>query len=758
MRKQKNKQILVKVLIAVFILNTFAFFNFATPASAVGGELNVNANPNEVYKGHQIEITWNSYDAYYNTPMGVYRVGGFTFEIYVRIDGGTWSLEHTTQGRSYTYTTETNGATQFRVVEYASWRELDGDRVYYDEPFEVIGENSKIVTVYNYEEIDGIIDINNPIDNYLYERFERGYYQATYGFECGDYTKFSNGGVIHEDLTSIIDEKVGHRSVLVLESDSEHIRNGAYHDFSGNMDSGTLEFWWYISPNGETGRSRICFKNGLATIGFIQHIPYQYNPEEEDGALYWYKNEDSLKIPISRDFIGNSWIHINIDWSGSDVVISVNNDFPVSVSFNGGYNSPNSLCLEVYGGADCYLDAYGDSFDPNYNIGDNLIQGFLIDYSIHPDIETLPQFYRLNGGPDIEINGDFIIPFLNTNTHEIEIIARDEIQFIEYTSGIVTFYIQNKISFLPPVDGNMVPHPYYHPGTYGFEDEENGIQGMAIDFLNNYHGGGENSGTDISVVRNADALDNHMDYLCMRDHQDSDNTYGVHNIENPQTRGTIEFYHRFKWDDESSPHAEQKLLLSDIFGIPIFILKLTFESNIGKYTFNGIDLNFDVQPSVWYHHSIVFDCNNPFDLEIAIWTLSDANGVVKGSVASVVPNWFDRIYKIKLITSIDDFGFSTYYDEFGFSWDPLYNVGDNMNYLGIPIEIENEIEIGLTKISCQYDDSIGDIFTGDEIFGNNIILPGDATDHQIRIIGEGTDSYLYISDLVDYHAVGSVGD
>ena len=57
-----------------------------------------------------------------------------------------------------------------------------------------------------------------------------------------------------------------------------------------------------------------------------------------------------------------------------------------------------------------YLDAVGYSWDPNYNIGENLNNGFLISYKNSTQLDWVG--YSLDGQINKTISGNTIIPLL----------------------------------------------------------------------------------------------------------------------------------------------------------------------------------------------------------------------------------------------------------------------------------------------------------------------------------------------------------
>ena len=126
MQRQKFKKLLAKVLIAVFFFNLICLFNLFLPVSAVGGDLDVHANPSEAHLGDNVEINWHNYYVSFTTPYGSGYFGGYFYEVYISINGSTWELLANTTITRCNYEVNTSGSARFRVEEYASWATYDG--------------------------------------------------------------------------------------------------------------------------------------------------------------------------------------------------------------------------------------------------------------------------------------------------------------------------------------------------------------------------------------------------------------------------------------------------------------------------------------------------------------------------------------------------------------------------------------------------------------------------------------------------------
>lgn len=273
------------------------------------------------------------------------------------------------------------------------------------------------------------INIKIP-ENKTYYNPSEGHYFATNSFECDELNYKpawfevigTEGGTVN-----VREEINDHKMVLDLHdtfngSVNAHVRKL----LSSNPTYGTVEFW--MSSN---DTSKICgFRiDDGSQLNEMVNIRTWLN-------LLWYNNGTNWNVihPMQDD----TWYHIRIDFtcatSGYEGLASytwriyVNGVQYGDFSFINDRNTASRLVwytdwvfnMENY---HFYIDAIGLSWDPNYEIGDNLKLGFLVDLQktfVDNWIE-----YSLDGNPSIPILGDFLIPLPSEGSHSLQLFAQD---------------------------------------------------------------------------------------------------------------------------------------------------------------------------------------------------------------------------------------------------------------------------------------------------------------------------------------------
>ncbi|MFX0124722.1 MAG: DUF2341 domain-containing protein [Candidatus Hodarchaeota archaeon] len=253
-------------------------------------------------------------------------------------------------------------------------------------------EQEPAVTVVNQT-----INLISPKDK-IYPAPMSGYYPASYGFE-------NDVGVPYSDMTlsghppsgwnvyypgqygklRVLEEFHGHKNVVELRKSRGTYgkdRVGMTKNFASSATVGTVEFWFHKDSDSglDATKFRLLGSGGNIEFGI------------EDKALY--RGPYTTKTTIATNvFPKDTWIHIRVDFdiAQGGWQIQLNNTW-----YGSGYafpfeSSPTdiySFDLRSHGTEfqtgnplhDFYLDALGYSWDPGYNIGDNLREGLLIDF------------------------------------------------------------------------------------------------------------------------------------------------------------------------------------------------------------------------------------------------------------------------------------------------------------------------------------------------------------------------------------------
>ncbi|MBN1216715.1 MAG: hypothetical protein JXA99_14910 [Candidatus Lokiarchaeota archaeon] len=261
------------------------------------------------------------------------------------------------------------------------------------------------------------------------------------------------------------------------------------------------------------------------------------------------------------------------------------------------------------------------------------------------------------------------------------------------------------ITYTQPMSG-------YYPATYGFENVTDDSLGNSIDFIDEYQN--SSLGTEIRMIE--ESFNGHKNYLRISDNDGSNNTWAVHYIKNPQYLGTIEYYHLFIQNPSGSINQRETIQFRSSSDTIAFQVQFNHQNGSMQY-YNG--LNWQeiaiLNPNIWCHHKIIFDCNSGTNGQFT-WIISSEKGEEIARVSNIeFENDFtgDTIDKIYIETSIEDYGLNSYWDAFGFIWDPYYNLGDNL-YEGILVSYTNSTQVDWIKYSI-------DGQNNKTLFGNRVI-------------------------------------
>jgi len=268
----------------------------------------------------------------------------------------------------------------------------------------------------------GEITIITP-ENKTYTKPDSGYYPATYGFENDEngsnpteWELWENGGTI-----DVVNSIGGHLKVVEISKDGTtnwpSMRNG----FPTSQASGTVEFW--MRGNDVTDQSLVYLRNSggdlMITVGI------------DDDYLLW---SDSSVFHNLAPCYDNVWYHIRIDFecgsgayeglSADHFYIYINGERYGEYEFRVSGNSVDYMHIFIWEtSVDYNFDAIGYSWDPNYNIGDNLNEGLLLSYENATTLDW--QGYSLDGQANKTILGNTTIPMPADGSHSIQVFGND---------------------------------------------------------------------------------------------------------------------------------------------------------------------------------------------------------------------------------------------------------------------------------------------------------------------------------------------
>ena len=262
---------------------------------------------------------------------------------------------------------------------------------------------------------DAEITLITP-ESKLYTEPMSSYYPATFGFESDeigddpdDWSVDNVGGTVQ-----IISSYSGHSNVVELHEMID-ASTEIYNDF-GSRTSGIVE--WWVSVN------RVDDWFGLGI----------YNGDSNDGIHMSFANDSYIKYHDGniwtdiKPYSANLWYHFKVEWNtATDWHLWINQ---TSQDQGSGYsyrNSPSSLDrvrFQISTDGEhqdqyMYADAVGYSFDPNYNLGDNLYEGLFIGFELNSSLYTLE--YSLDNQANETIPGNTTILLPHDGPHSIRL-------------------------------------------------------------------------------------------------------------------------------------------------------------------------------------------------------------------------------------------------------------------------------------------------------------------------------------------------
>ncbi|MFX1507824.1 MAG: DUF2341 domain-containing protein, partial [Promethearchaeota archaeon] len=281
------------------------------------------------------------------------------------------------------------------------------------------------------------------------------------------------------------------------------------------------------------------------------------------------------------------------------------------------------------------------------------------------------------------------------------------------------------------------PMSGYYPATFGFENERHTATGLELEFLDEYSTAGEYVGIGV----HDGPIYGHHKVLHIGDAQSGTYTYGVHLFDNPPNAGTIEFYTLVEnVHMPSGTHYFQLRALDDTIAVEIRINVISNTMSNLEYSDGAVWHPIsDLVSYIWYHHSIQFDCELGVNGQFS-WTVSSENGTELSRVQNVeFQNDLDNLDELYLASDVPTYFGATQWDAFGFSWDPNYNVGDNLKE-GLLLNFNTPTSLVWTGYSL---DGSSNITT----LGNTTIPMPTEGNHTIQVYGNDSSGTYYRSEL-----------
>jgi len=570
---------------------------------------------------------------------------------------------------------------------------------------------------------DGEIIIVTP-ENKTYTEPDSGYYPATYGFESDEIGTNIDFIELEESTGSctlkLIPSFNNHEKVLDLYDTSWEYSAGGKNIFNEGQDYGTVEFWWALSD--VTRSSYVWLEDSSANdILVVRYSGSSFGRFDNGG----WQVISGAPTPSN-----NQWYHIRIDWeltAGGYMGLSQNNfSLYIDGIQYGPYtvantNTPDRLYLQTgvgaSGGFHFYMDAIGYSWDPNYNIGDNLNEGLLLSYDNTTTLDW--KGLSLDGQSNQTILGNTTIPMPADGGHNIQVFGNDTMGTM-YESNLRYFTVDTSpyLNIVTPENKTYTELMNgYYPGTFGFENDRDGnIPEDWVDLSTN----------PVCIIEVESNLDGHNNVLKL---EDPSTTYscGTENIFQNQTEGTVELWFQ-KTVERTSCYIvlEQEATQAVVMAIDSNNNGL-FGLNVGG-VFEYVSAGYSDYE--WFHIRIDFDCGTgKTDIYI--------NNILQ----------FENKDFFNAAPNVSQLRFSgnsnlegTYYiDAVSYSWDPHYIIGDNYNE-GLLLSYDSNIAHNWTGFSL-------DGGANKTILGNTTIqMPSDGQ-HQIQVFGNDSLGNIYESEV-----------
>ena len=394
--------ILLICLIAFFPVSGWAMWYPGGPGGGRPSPPTLYAIPSPA---NEAQLSWSS--APRATSYKIYRNNA---------QSGIYSYIASTTTRSYTDHPPSSGTW---------WYKIKGCNSYGDSSF----SNERSVDILPYP-----IEIISPQEQTYTDAME-GYYSGTYSFENDeDY-------VVPSEWT---DSSTGTCSATVMPTCNNHIKvlnlydadeENTYAQIKINFDEsrywGIIEFWFQMSET--LYNSYFILRDGDNEL--IQIKQCAGNWEYFDG-IRWNS------IPgISTSCLDCVWYRIQIHFKYNEWSFEINDDVSKKIEFDNTGIENLVFKTEGYGNRlyNIYIDAVGFSWDENYTSEDNKYEGIFLDLSLISDnFEWLG--YSLDGGENITISGDIVLPMLKSGIHTIQVFGEDS-QGFPHQSSIRIFNI-----------------------------------------------------------------------------------------------------------------------------------------------------------------------------------------------------------------------------------------------------------------------------------------------------------------------------
>ncbi|MFX1360054.1 MAG: hypothetical protein ACFE8T_06900 [Promethearchaeota archaeon] len=566
-----------------------------------------------------------------------------------------------------------------------------------------------------------MINIITPV-NKTYTEPMSGYYPATYGFENDKlYTLPQEWSepAYYSPKTYVIPSLNGHHNVFQIYDDTSSHDTSVLNNFTAEQQFGAVELWCAVSDVIQATAIGINLRNEFNARGPSIGI--------RSGYFAYHDGVWRNIIPA----ISNQWYHIRMVFrcnnspayeglSENCYYLYINQIKYGEFSFRNTGNDAVRIAIGVGHAAinNAYIDAVGYSWDPNYNIGDNLNEGLLLSFINRTTLDWMG--YSLDGLANKTILGNTTLPLPANGTHNIQVFGNDSLGTM-YASNLRYFTIDVPIiSIITPENKTYTePDNGYYPATYGFEEDQIGTSGTDITFIDS-----KEAGAVATIVAEAD---NHKNILRYSTPSDFEAIWN--DLSDNQSTGTVEF-----WINCAETNERHNIIIRGPMGNRILF---DFYSN-GMVQYISYSVWHPIcsyEANRWYHVKITFDCDiygdGTNDWHLWIDGLNMDGGAGYGYDGAPM--------KMNQVIFQGTSGANFDIDAVGYSWDPNYNIGDNLNE-GLLLSFINRTTLDWIGYSL-------DGLTNKTIMGDVTIPFLSNGPHSIQMFGNDTLGTIYESEI-----------
>ncbi|MFX1281422.1 MAG: hypothetical protein ACFFA3_18890, partial [Promethearchaeota archaeon] len=517
---------------------------------------------------------------------------------------------------------------------------------------------------------DDYINIITPANKTYFEPMS-GYYPATYGFESEyDDSLPSYLTLVDTYPISVISSRTGHNKVLWFDDNGYSYRAGCSNYFNNNISSGTIEYWFLVDDAYDRTVSGIRQGTNYTVNMGSRYDLWRYNDGVTVDLVIQQATGGNMPGPLD-----NTWHHIKIsfectlgNYMGLDQytwkcwingIESTAMPFYSNEPYTDNFYMATSTAHTTY---NMYIDAIGYSWEPDYDIGDNLKEGLLLGFTSNVTLDWIG--YSLDGTLNKTIIGNTTISFPNYDgLHSIQVCGNDTLGTMYksdiryFTTQVFNLITPENVTYTEPMSG-------YYPATYGFENDADGADpeewldasgvGSDVQVISNFLGhnkvlrGYDGGGSSWKIENNITAREGTIELWWAVSSITGGDSHQV-NVRDGYYEGEFLF-------SVGCLDGQIRVLTSgDWYDIPGLTttantwdhVRIDFRSNSGS-PYNGLNTN---EFKLYY------------------------NGVNQGTFAfnKTGDSSILRIYSGSAPS--DHYG---YYDAIGYSWDPSYTLGDNL--------------------------------------------------------------------------------